>query len=91
MSFESIFKQHFDAAADLALSSGVRGAYVEGCTYGVVNGLIYFGEALLFYVGAILIASGTYTYLQMVKFFNLVVFSVAIGLQLMSTGTTFFV
>ncbi|KIM36272.1 hypothetical protein M413DRAFT_319602 [Hebeloma cylindrosporum] len=83
MSFEKIFKARFDDAADKALSTGVRGAFVEGCTYGVASGLIYLAEALLFYIGAVLIARGMYPYLQMVEVLNLVVFSVTIGSQLM--------
>jgi ATP-binding cassette subfamily B (MDR/TAP) protein 1 len=89
MSFEKIFKARFDAAADKALSTGVRGAFVEGCTYGVASGLIYLAEALLFYVGAVLIARGLYTYLQMVEVLNLVVFSVTIGSQLMGFSAFF--
>ena len=83
MSFEKIFKARFDDAADKALSTGVRGAFVEGCTYGVASGLIYLAEALLFYVRAVLIPRGLYTYLQMVEVLNLVVFSITIGPQLM--------
>ncbi|KAF9462182.1 P-loop containing nucleoside triphosphate hydrolase protein [Collybia nuda] len=84
MAFETVFQKQFDQAADKALTTGVRGAFVEGCTYGVASGLIYLAEALLFYVGAVLIARGTYTYLQMVEVLNLVVFTVTIGSQLMA-------
>jgi ATP-binding cassette subfamily B (MDR/TAP) protein 1 len=84
MAFETIFQKKFDQAADKALTTGVRGAFVEGCTYGVASGLIYLAEALLFYVGAVLIARGTYTYLQMIEVLNLVVFTVTIGSQLMA-------
>jgi ATP-binding cassette subfamily B (MDR/TAP) protein 1 len=84
MGFESVFQQRFDAAADAALSSGVRGAVFEGCTYGVASALIYMSEALLFYVGARLVVNGTYSYLQFVQVLNLVVFSVSIGSQLMA-------
>lgn len=84
MNFEGIFEAQFDKAVDLALSTGVRGAFVEGCTYGVASALIYLAEALLFYVGAVLIARGTYTYLRMVEVLNLVVFTVTIGSQLMA-------
>ncbi|KAJ2933006.1 hypothetical protein H1R20_g4086, partial [Candolleomyces eurysporus] len=84
MAFEKLFWDDFDAATNKALTTGVRGAFVEGCTYGVASGLIYLAEALLFYVGAVLIAKGTYTYLQMVEVLNLVVFSVTIGSQLMA-------
>jgi len=65
----------------------VRGAFVEGCTFGVASGLIYAAEALLFYVGAMFIARGTYTYLQMVEVLNLEVFTVSIGSQLMAFST----
>ncbi|THH28864.1 hypothetical protein EUX98_g5322 [Antrodiella citrinella] len=84
MGFESAFRDKFDQSVDRALSTGVRGAFVEGCTYGVASALIYLAEALLFYVGAVLIANGTYSYLRMIQVLNLVVFSVSIGSQLMS-------
>ncbi|KDR66454.1 hypothetical protein GALMADRAFT_1152567 [Galerina marginata CBS 339.88] len=84
MGFEPVFRARFVRAAEEARRTGVRGAFVEGCTYGVASGLIYVAEALLFYVGAVLIARGVYTYLQMVEVLNLVVFSVTIGSQLMA-------
>jgi len=71
-------------------TTGVKGAFVEGCTYRVASRLIYLAETLLFYVGAVLIAQGLYTYLQMVEVLNLVVFSVTIGSQLMAFGKFFF-
>lgn len=84
MGFEGVFKKKFEDSVERALTTGVKGAMVEGCTYGVASGLIYLAEALLFYVGAILVAKGTYTYLQMVQVLNLVVFTVTIGSQLMA-------
>ena len=84
MGFELAFREKFDESVDRALSTGVRGAFVEGCTYGVASALIYFAEALLFYVGAVLISNGTYSYLRMIQVLNLVVFSVSIGSQLMA-------
>jgi ATP-binding cassette, subfamily B (MDR/TAP), member 1 len=84
MAYEPVFQARFDKSSNQALSTGVKGAFVEGCTYGVASGLIYLAEALLFYVGAVLIAKGRYTYLQMVEVLNLVVFTVTIGSQLMA-------
>ncbi|EKM56629.1 uncharacterized protein PHACADRAFT_253850 [Phanerochaete carnosa HHB-10118-sp] len=84
MGFESVFQEKFEKSADHALASGVRGAFVEGCTHGVASSLIYLSEAVLFYVGAVLVANGTYEYLRMVQVLNLVVFTVTIGSQLMS-------
>ncbi|KAJ3786774.1 P-loop containing nucleoside triphosphate hydrolase protein [Lentinula aff. detonsa] len=80
----TVFQQRFDCSLDCAMSLGVKGAMIEGCTYGVASGLIYAAEALLFYVGAVLVAKGTYTYLQMVEVLDLVVFTVTIGSQLMA-------
>lgn len=84
MSLEPVLQAQFDKAASHCLSTGVRGAFVEGCSYGVASALIYLAEALLFYVGAVLISKGTYTYLQMCQVLNLVVFTVSIGSQLMA-------
>ncbi|KAJ7119608.1 P-loop containing nucleoside triphosphate hydrolase protein [Mycena epipterygia] len=84
MRFEGVFRKQFDEAAERALGVARKGALVEGCTYGVACGLIYLAEALLFYFGAVLVARGTYSYLQMVQVMNLVVFTVTIGSQLMA-------
>ncbi|KAL4066261.1 P-loop containing nucleoside triphosphate hydrolase protein [Scleroderma yunnanense] len=84
MSLEPVLQAQFDRATSVCLATGIRGAFVEGCTHGVASALIYLAEALLFYVGAVLIAQGTYTYLQMVQVLNLVVFTVTIGSQLMA-------
>ncbi|KAI0795728.1 P-loop containing nucleoside triphosphate hydrolase protein [Abortiporus biennis] len=84
MGFESAFQEKFDKSASQALSTGMRGAFVEGCTYGVASALIYLAEALIFYVGAVLLAHGTYDYLRILQVLNLVVFTVTIGSQLMA-------
>ncbi|KAJ7662462.1 ABC transporter type 1, transmembrane domain-containing protein [Mycena rosella] len=84
MRFEGVFQSQFDKATDRALAVARKGAIVEECTYGVACGLIYLAEVLLFHFGAVLVARGTYTYLQMVQVMNLVVFTVTIGSQLMA-------
>ena len=89
MAFEGIFKAQFDSLVNKALTTGIKGAFVEGCIYGVASGLIYLAEALLFFIGAVLISRGLYMYLQMVKVLNLVVFSVTIGSQLMAFSKCF--
>jgi ATP-binding cassette, subfamily B (MDR/TAP), member 1 len=88
MSFENAFKSQFDKAADSALSVGVRGALIEGSTYGVASAVIYMAEALLFYVAAILLSRGIYTYLRTVEVLNLIIFTVTIGSQLMAFSTS---
>ncbi|KIY71143.1 P-loop containing nucleoside triphosphate hydrolase protein [Cylindrobasidium torrendii FP15055 ss-10] len=84
MAFERIFTSQFDAFAEKALKTGIRGAFVEGLTLGLSSGLIYLAEALIFYVGAVLLANGTYDYLQLLEVLNMVVFTVSIGSQLMA-------
>lgn len=84
MGFEGVFQQRFDKLVDQAMTTGLRGAFVEGCTNGVSSALIYLAEAVLFYVGAVLVANGTYDYLRMIQVLNLVVFTVTIGSQLMA-------
>ena len=57
MAFEGILtgKAQFDFSVNKALTTGIEGAFVEGCTYGVASGLIYFAEALLFFFAALLV------------------------------------
>jgi len=66
--------------------TGVKGAFVEGCTYGVTCGLIYLAKALLFYVGMLLVAHKIYTHIQMIEFLNLVVSMVTTCSQFMAVG-----
>lgn len=84
MSFERVFREQFEDAVDRAQTSGQRGGFVEGGTVGVASALIYVAEALLFYIGAVLIAHGDYTYLRMMEVLNLVAFTVTIASQLMA-------
>ncbi|KAF7798175.1 hypothetical protein EIP86_009392 [Pleurotus ostreatoroseus] len=84
MGFEVVFQERFDKSAETALRTGLRGAFVEGCTFGVASALIYLAEAVLFYVAAVLVAHSTYSYLRVVQVLNLVVFTVSLGSQLMS-------
>ncbi|KAF9472081.1 P-loop containing nucleoside triphosphate hydrolase protein [Pholiota conissans] len=84
MGFDGAFIAQFEESLGKSLTTGVRGAFVEGCTHGIASALIYLAEALLFYIGALLIARGTYTYLQMVEVLDLVVFTVTIGSQLLA-------
>ena len=87
--FKKAYERRFEASVEGAMRAGVKGAFVEGSGFGVANGMIYFAEAGLFYVGAVLIQKGVFGYLRMVEVLNLVVFSVSIGAQLMVFSTFF--
>ncbi|TDL13479.1 hypothetical protein BD410DRAFT_810506, partial [Rickenella mellea] len=54
MSFETVFQEQYDKSVAKAHKTGVQGAFVEGCTYGISSALIHLAEALVFYVGAVL-------------------------------------
>ncbi|QRW13275.1 ABC transporter [Ceratobasidium sp. AG-Ba] len=84
MAMESVFKAQFERSLESAMKSGVQGAFITGCGFGVLNALIYVAEAALFYVGAVLMAKQGYSYLRMLQALNLVVFSVTIAAQLLS-------
>ncbi|KAG8877670.1 hypothetical protein FRB97_003197 [Tulasnella sp. 331] len=84
MALEEVFCQLFDEAADGALEAGVHGAFVAGGGYGVANGLVYLAQAVIFYVGAVMLSNGTYSYLKMLTVLNLVVFTMSIAAQLMT-------
>lgn len=84
------FSELFDISNKKTLKTGVSGAWIEGATMGVSNGLVYAAEAVLFYVGAVLVASGRYSYSQMMQVLNLVVFSVSLGSQLMNFSEYFY-
>ncbi|CAE6384177.1 unnamed protein product [Rhizoctonia solani] len=84
MALESVFKAQFERSLGTAMRTGVQGAFITGCGFGIVNALIYVAEAALFYVGAVLMARQGYSYLKMLQALNLVVFSVTIAAQLLS-------
>ena len=47
MAFERIFKVQFDSSVNNALSTGIKGAFVESCTYGVASGFIIYSTEWL--------------------------------------------
>jgi ATP-binding cassette subfamily B (MDR/TAP) protein 1 len=88
MGFENVFQERFNKSAENALRVGIRGGFLEGCTYGITSSLIYFSEAALVYAGATLLSNGTYSYLQMVQVFDLLAFIASISLRIMAFSTS---
>jgi len=84
------FSELFDISNKKTLKTGVNSAWIEGATMGITYGLIYAAEAVLFYVGAVLLANGRYSYSQMIEVMNLVVFSVSLGSQMMTFSECFY-
>ncbi|CED83054.1 Multidrug/pheromone exporter, ABC superfamily [Phaffia rhodozyma] len=84
MSLESIFIEKFNIALENAYTTGLKGAWIQGVGNGLMNGLVYFVEALLFYVIAVFMCDGSYTYATALRVFSLVVFSLTFGAQMLS-------
>ncbi|KAF8333191.1 P-loop containing nucleoside triphosphate hydrolase protein [Cantharellus anzutake] len=84
MALENVFERYFENSVNGAMEAGVEGSFVAGLGFGVAQALIYLAEALLFYVGAVFMSRGTYSYLKLVQVLNLVVFSVAIASQMLT-------
>jgi hypothetical protein len=47
MALESIFEEKFEIALEIAYSTGLKGAWVQGIGTGLMNGMIYFIEGEL--------------------------------------------
>jgi ATP-binding cassette subfamily B (MDR/TAP) protein 1 len=84
MALEPVFGANFaDAVAD-AERCALRAAPVSGFGFGLGEGLTYSAEALMYYVGARLIISGTYDFERMVVTFNLIIFAITFAGQVMA-------
>ena len=83
MNFGSVFQQQFDSSVEIAHRTGLKGALFEGFTFGLATGLLYLAEAILFIVGAVLIAHEITTFQSMLAALNLITFSVSIGSQML--------
>lgn len=84
MALEPVFGANFaDAVAD-AERCALRAAPVSGFGFGLGEGLTYAAEALMYYVGARLIISGTYDFERMVITFNLIIFAITFAGQVMA-------
>ncbi|PVG03933.1 P-loop containing nucleoside triphosphate hydrolase protein [Serendipita vermifera] len=83
MGFDGVFKDQFERSLEQAMKSGVDGGFINGMAFGIANALIYLAQGLIYYVGAVLIAKGLYSFLQMMEVLNLVAFSLTIGAQML--------
>jgi ATP-binding cassette subfamily B (MDR/TAP) protein 1 len=86
MALESVFEKHFLESLKQARRTCLRGSVLSGVSFGLANALVYLAEALVFFVGAALMARGTYSYLQLVEVIDLILFTVNLGSQMMTFG-----
>ncbi|BGP41853.1 ATP-dependent permease [Rhodotorula kratochvilovae] len=84
MSIQSVFATTFEATALKAQSGGIKAAPFTGAGFASVFTLTYLTEALMLYVGAILVTSGRYTFSKMLQVFSIIIFTVTFASALMN-------
>ncbi|CAD6887555.1 unnamed protein product [Tilletia laevis] len=84
MALDQIFMCRFAAVDQETLRSGIRTGPILGLGVGLAEAMTYLAEAVLFYVGTILIVEGHYTFERMIVVFNLMVFAVTFSSQMLA-------
>jgi ATP-binding cassette subfamily B (MDR/TAP) protein 1 len=84
MALEPVFAAQFFDAITATERDALRAAPLSGFAFGLGEAITYLAEALIFYVGAVLITKGTYDFQKMVITFNLIIFAVTFGSQMMA-------
>lgn len=84
MSLERVFWESYNDAVLWVEWYGLRSAPLSGFGYGLKDACTYFAEALLYYVGAILLIQGKLKLSGMLIVFNLILFAVAYAAQIMA-------
>lgn len=84
MSLEKVFYENYQDSVQWAERYGLRSAPLSGFGYGLKDAGIYFAEALLYYVGAVLLINGKLSLSGMLIVFNLILFAVSYAAQIMA-------
>ncbi|GAA5907604.1 hypothetical protein JCM8208_000015 [Rhodotorula glutinis] len=84
MSIQTVFANTFEESARTAMAGGVKAAPFTAAGFASVNTLTYLTEALMLYVGAILVTSGRYTFSKMLQVFAIIIFTVTFSSGLMN-------
>ena len=84
MSLERVFEQSFLDAVKWVQHHGIRSAPFSGFGYGLKDACTYLAEALLYYVGAVLLIKGKLTLEGMMIVLNLILFAVTFAAQILA-------
>ncbi|SCV73934.1 BQ2448_6364 [Microbotryum intermedium] len=82
MSLESVVLAKFEQTLRETYAGAMRAAPLAGMGNGVTLGLTFVAEAVMVYVGAVLIANGRYTFEKMATIFSLIIFSMTYAAQI---------
>ncbi|CAO1616937.1 unnamed protein product [Parajaminaea phylloscopi] len=84
LALEPVLASQYVDSLKAAERDALRAAPFTGLGYGLGEGLTFLSEALIFYVGALFIIGGSYTFERMVVVFNLFIFSVTFAANTMA-------
>jgi ATP-binding cassette subfamily B (MDR/TAP) protein 1 len=84
MSIEAVFDEKFEQAMAMAHKTHRKTAFFTGTAYSVGQAMNVTAEGVMLYVASIFVASGRYTFAQMLQVFTLIMFSVTFAAQTMS-------
>ncbi|KAK4050176.1 ATP-dependent permease [Microbotryomycetes sp. JL221] len=73
----------YEEVAERAYKGGLRAAPFTGMGSATATGLTLIAEAVMFYVGAVLIVRGRYTYAQMMEVFAMIILTITFAAQVM--------
>ncbi|SDA01401.1 BZ3500_MvSof-1268-A1-R1_Chr10-1g02629 [Microbotryum saponariae] len=82
MSLESVVLAKFEHTLRETYAGAMRAAPLAGMGNGVTLGLTFVAEAVMVYVGALLIANGRYDFEKMATIFSLIIFSMTYAAQI---------
>lgn len=86
MAIEPVFVSKFKEGVTKCYASHRKTAFFTGTAYSVGQGMNVLAQALILYIGALLINAGRYEFGQMIQVLSLVLFSVTFAAQTMSYG-----
>ncbi|GJN92850.1 hypothetical protein Rhopal_005888-T1 [Rhodotorula paludigena] len=84
MSIQSVFAQTYEQTAITARAGGIKAAPFIASGFASTYTLTYLTEALMLYVGALLVTSGRYTFSKMLQVFSIIIFTVTFASALMN-------
>lgn len=84
MALEPVFAARFYDEIVRTKKDAIRAAPFRGLGFGLGEAMTYISEALMFYVGAVLIVRGLYDFEKMVVVFNLIIFAVTFAGEILA-------
>ncbi|WAR58581.1 hypothetical protein PtB15_5B815 [Puccinia triticina] len=89
MSLEPLMRERFIESSIKSRKMFIRSAPLHGISSGLNIAMTYLADGLLFYVGAVLVIKGLYTFEKLLQVFSLIIFSVTFAGQIVGSVPSF--